>query len=116
MRVLVCGGRDFNDWIFFRDKLDELIPYMTEKVIIISGMAKGADKMAVRWAEENWLEVNKYPADWTVHGKAAGFIRNQQMIDEGKPDLVIAFPGRNGTADMIRRAKNHNIKVIEVER
>lgn len=115
MRILVCGGRDFDDWIFLRDKLDELVPYMTEKIVVITGMAHGADKLGERWAMENWLAVDRYPADWKTHGKAAGHIRNKQMLDEGKPDLVVAFPGGRGTANMVRIAKEAGVKVIEVK-
>jgi predicted Rossmann-fold nucleotide-binding protein len=55
-----------------------------------------------------------FPANWPKHGKGAGFIRNQQMLNEGKPDLMIAFPGGKGTADMIEKAIKAGIKVIEV--
>lgn len=84
-------------------------------VIIISGMAKGADSLAIDWAVVNWLRWEEYPADWETHGKAAGLIRNQQMLDEGKPDLVVAFPGGRGTADMIRRAEKAGVEVIKID-
>jgi hypothetical protein len=54
-----------------------------------------------------------FPADWKRHGKSAGPLRNQEMLDAA-PDLVIAFPGGRGTADMVRRAKSVNVKVIEI--
>ena len=126
MKVLVCGGRDFTDWPFFRVKMEEIalarFPRMDAdeygnflyKVTIISGGAKGADTLAADWAAVNWAGYEEYRADWNKHGKAAGPIRNQQMLDEGKPDLVIAFLGGNGTNDMINRAKKADIEVIEV--
>ena len=126
MKVLVCGGRDFTDWPFFRGKMEEIalarFPRMDAdeygnflyKVTIISGGAKGADTLAADWAAVNWAGYEEYRADWNKHGKAAGPIRNQQMLDEGKPDLVIAFLGGNGTNDMINRAKKADIEVIEV--
>ena len=126
MRVLVCGGRDFTDYPFFRDKMEEIalarFPRMDAdeygnflyKVTIISGGAKGADSLAADWAAVNWSGYEEYRADWNKHGKAAGPIRNQKMLDEGKPDLVIAFQGGNGTNDMINRAKKADIEVIEV--
>ena len=126
MRVLVCGGRDFTDYTFFRDKMEEIalarFPRMDAdeygnflyKVTIISGGAKGADSLAADWAAVNWAGYEEYRADWNKHGKAAGPIRNQKMLDEGKPDLVIAFQGGNGTNDMINRAKKADIEVIEV--
>lgn len=112
MRVLVCGGRDYTDKAFLWNLLDGLGP--PEVSEIISGMAPGADSFAAEWAERFGFRLHKFPADWKTHGRAAGPIRNQQMIDEGRPDLVVAFPGGKGTADMIRRAKKSNIKVIEI--
>jgi len=118
MRVLVCGGRDFNDWNLLNDKLYWVlfeIGHGAKDTTIISGAARGADSLAIRFSHEYGTKLVSFPADWTAHGKAAGPIRNQQMIDDGKPDLVVAFPGGTGTADMVRRAKKHNIQVIEVQ-
>lgn len=126
MRILVCGGRDYDNWSELVKTLDDLCVErgaISEKdkygnwmprVTIISGMAKGADHMAVGWAVINWCPWEEYPADWKTHGKAAGPIRNQQMLDEGNPDLVVAFPGGRGTADMVKRAKKSGVEVIEI--
>lgn len=84
------------------------------EIILICGMAKGADLIAYDWAVVNWSQVKEFSADWKTHGKAAGHIRNQQMLDEGKPDLVVAFPGGRGTADMVRRSKKAGVEVIEI--
>lgn len=89
MRILVCGGRDFDDWGKLYDNLDD---YLSPDLIIIQGGAKGADFLARVWAKHMGVEWHEYPADWMSHGKAAGHIRNKQMLDEGNPDLVIAFP------------------------
>ena len=114
MRVLVCGGRDFCDWGLLCNTLSD-IKSETPISCIIQGDAKGADWLAKAWASWFNIPTEDYPADWGKHKKAAGPIRNQKMIDEGKPGLVVAFPGGAGTADMVRRAKKHNIKVIEVK-
>lgn len=112
MRVLVCGGREYDDW----DKVDlALDPFKSGDTTIIQGGAKGADFLAKAWAKYYNVPSEEYPADWKKYGKAAGGIRNQRMIDEGKPNLVVAFPGGVGTADMVRRAKAANIEVIEVD-
>lgn len=73
------------------------------------------DRLAHDWALAVKVKGATYCANWTRDGKAAGPIRNQRMIDEGKPDLVVAFPGGRGTADMVRRAKAAGVKVMEVE-
>ena len=111
MRVLVCGGRDFMDRTWLFRELDAL---RSDRgvTIIISGCARGADTLGIEWAEARGVEVARFPADWNTHGRAAGPIRNQQMLDEAKPDLVIAFPGGRGTADMVRRARAAGIELI----
>lgn len=112
MRVLVCGGRNFHDRIAVFGWLQAC--HLTHKIeCVIHGDASGADYLAGRWAETEKVPVRAFPADWDQHGKAAGPMRNQQMVDDGKPDLVIAFPGGRGTADMRRRATAAGIKVIE---
>ncbi|GAA0730053.1 DUF2493 domain-containing protein [Sphingomonas japonica] len=109
-RVLVCGGRDFND----SERVAEILDSLTRPVVIIDGGATGADHEARMWATRNRLPVETYRAHWKDHGRAAGPIRNQRMIDEGKPSIVIAFPGGRGTADMVRRAERAGVAVIEV--
>lgn len=114
MRVLVCGGRDYDDWGKVCDTLLNITrskPYVT----IIEGGARGADRLGRRFALEMEYTYITYPADWEKYGRGAGHIRNQQMLDEGKPDLVVAFPGGRGTANMIERAKKAGVEVIQVE-
>jgi hypothetical protein len=113
MRVLVCGGRDFNDELAADLALDGL--FLPKGSVVIEGGARGADRLARNWAKLNGCHVQTFLADWQKDGRAAGPIRNQRMIDQGKPDLVIAFPGGRGTADMVRRAKTAGIKVREIE-
>jgi hypothetical protein len=112
-RVLVCGGRDFEDRVLF-DRIMGGMARPGEKLFIIAGGARGADYMAESWAKAKGHEFQEYRADWPQHGKAAGPIRNQQMLDEGRPDLVVAFPGGAGTADMVARAKNDGVQVIRI--
>lgn len=120
-RVLVCGGRDYNDRAALYYELNRLIGSYSDgdnydvrtQLTVITGAARGADTLADEWAMEYGAKREVYPADWAKHKKAAGPIRNQQMLDEGKPSLVIAFPGGAGTADMVRRAKAAGIAVIQ---
>lgn len=115
MRVLVCGGRDFNDCGLVWATLDQLA--RTDSVdCLIEGDARGADRIAGHWAKRRHIDLRLFPANWRKHGKAAGPIRNQRMIDEGKPDFVIAFPGGKGTADMVARAKAAGIPVANIAR
>jgi len=113
MRVLVCGGRDYSN---AKRMAEVLGGWFAEGrlSVIIHGEAPGADSLAAEWASECGVVTAAFPADWDRHGRAAGPIRNQRMIDEGKPDVVIAFPGGRGTADMVKRAKAAGVMVITV--
>lgn len=115
MRVLVCGGRDFVDSSLLWGALDVLhrkVPLDT--MTVIQGGAHGADQIAREWCKSRCVPYDNYPADWDKHGKAAGPLRNQKMIDAGKPDLVMAAPGGRGTEDMIKRAVAARVPVERV--
>lgn len=113
MIVLVTGGRDYGDWERLYYELDG--HHTSQQItLLIHGGAAGADDLASDWADSRLVRTRAFIADWEAHGKAAGPMRNQRMIDEGKPDLVIAFPGGKGTADCVRRAKAAGIRVIEI--
>lgn len=117
MRILVCGGRDYKDWDYFRGKVWEIMDQTIGPRIpfeIISGEARGADRLAKKFAERHDLKYTGYPANWKEEGKKAGYLRNLRMLKEGKPDLVIAFPGGKGTANMVKIAKEANIEVREI--
>jgi predicted Rossmann-fold nucleotide-binding protein len=114
-RVLVCGGRNFSDAEFLNAELDRLHAEHGFTVVI-EGCAKGADQLAGLWADTRGIEHLKFPADWEKHKRAAGPIRNEQMLRDGKPDLVVAFPGGRGTAHMIRIAQVARVWVIEPKR
>jgi hypothetical protein len=73
-----------------------------------------ADTLAVEWATNRGVPFDVYMADWESLGRKAGPIRNQRMLVEGKPDLVVAFPGGNGTAGMVALARNAGVDVIMV--
>ena len=111
MRVLVCGGRTYSDRRTLASTLDKLTP---KPALIIAGAAPGADTLAAEWAVSRCVESAAFYADWELHGKAAGPMRNRRMLEEGKPDLVVAFPGGSGTADMVRQAKAAGVRVLEV--
>lgn len=89
--------------------------YQMPDVEIITGMAKGADTLIIDWCVVNWVVWHECPALWDVHGKAAGPIRNQQMLDDWEPDLIIAYPGGAGTADMVRRGQKAGVEVIKID-
>lgn len=109
MKVLVCGGRKFSDAELLFFVLDEIRPS-----IVVHGAAKGADALADLWARKRGVPCRRYFAQWLKYGNLAGVLRNQRMLDMEQPDLVVAFPGGRGTADMVRRAKSAGVPVREV--
>ena len=111
LTVLVCGGREYADLARVFDLLDRNKDRIGR---LVQGGARGADRLAETWALDRRVECASYPAEWDRYGKRAGSMRNLEMLTDAKPDLVVAFPGGVGTADMIRRAKRAGVRVLEV--
>jgi hypothetical protein len=111
-RVLMCGDRDWQDEFIVSLILD------SGRWMVIDGAARGADSIAHSQARSHKHSTKRFAAKWGEHGKAAGPVRNQQMIDEGRPSVVIAFhddiQNSKGTKDMVERAKKRNIPVYVV--
>jgi len=108
-RVIVCGGRHSNDKdTVFRtlDCYHQMKPFSA----VLVGGANGADSLAGDWARERGVPCEVFTPDWGKHGRAAGLIRNKQMIDAGA-DGLIAFPGGKGTNNMIDLARHRGIPV-----
>ena len=116
MRLLVCGSRNYDNFSHVCDVLD-VIALEYPDLHIIHGGADGVDTNAGEWAYMNNKPCTRYPALWYKHGKAAGPIRNKQMIDDGKPDKVLAFlaPNSRGTKNMIEQSTEANIPVRIIE-
>jgi hypothetical protein len=108
MTVLVCGGRYYANRALVFSTLDDLKP-----IRIIEGQAMGADRFAYEWAQEHDVACITCAPDWERFGHAAGHRRNAHMLTY-RPDLVVAFPGGRGTADMVRQAKAAGVRVMEV--
>jgi hypothetical protein len=79
---------------------------------VIEGGALGADRLAREWAEGMAIRVETFDADWMAHGPAAGPMRNRRMLEEGRPDMLVAFPGGAGTADMVRQARRARVATV----
>ena len=106
MKVLVCGGRDFNNYELLSSVLDEISPN-----IVVTGGAKGADTLAAYWAATNKVESRTYHADWGTFGSIAGPLRNKVMLLGETPHLVVAFPGGKGTANMVQIADKYGFPI-----
>lgn len=116
MRVLVCGGRDYSDF----DRVVKILDYVVllagskTDLSICQGGAAGADDLARQWSRLRAVRCTEYPADWKLHGRSAGPIRNCWMLNDFQPDLVLAFPGGRGTQNMCDQARKAGVQVMEV--
>jgi len=110
MKVLVCGGQFYTDADRIANELSLIKPFD----LLIHGDSYGADRLAKNWADQRGIPICTFTANWSNFGRSAGSVRDGWMIKFGKPDLVIAFPGGRGTADMVRKARAANIEVREV--
>jgi len=112
-RVLICGSRNFSN----KTVIENIMKGFLSDTVIIQGGARGADALAKEIAKALHLTCVEYPADWAKHGKAAGAIRNAQMLKEGKPNIVYAFyevyGNSPGTRDMVTKAEKAKICVYE---
>lgn len=113
MRVLVTGGRNYHD----RDRVFEVLDKLHAEAgvdYLCEGGAHGADMYGRQWAYKENIPQDTFEADWEHQGSFAGPMRNTRMLNEGKPDLVIAFPGGRGTADMVKKARRAGVQVVEI--
>ena len=114
MRVLICGGRNWTN----REAIRSWVAYLQDwgYDTVIEGEARGADSIARDEALRAGMKVIRFPADWSKYHKAAGAIRNKQMLVDGKPDLVLAFHNdiahSKGTALMLKLAKDAGIETL----
>ena len=112
-KTIIAGGRDFMDYNLLKEKVNKILQEkkVTHKIVIISGCARGADTLGLRYATENAFDVEEYPANWDKYGKKAGYMRNVEMAENA--DALIAFwDGKSkGTKHMIDIATERNLPI-----
>ena len=120
LKVIVAGGRDFNDQELMRESMDYFITGLCgwdgkDNIEIVSGNARGADRHGEVYAYHNQMPVVQFPADWSAYGKSAGPRRNRQMADYA--DVLVAFwDGKSrGTKHMIDTAHEAGLQVHVVQ-
>ena len=137
LRVIVCGGRSFANPTFQITTKEEfeqnkikaeedikllysILDYFHETYGVVemaAGAAIGADSAAETYAKESQIPFVKFPVtkeDWDTHGKKAGILRNIKMLEQFKPDIVIAFPGGNGTENMCQETKKRHVCLFKL--
>jgi len=122
--VIIAGGRNFDDFPLFMDRCIEILSEKTkdsnyEKIRIVSGAARGADRLGEQFANVAHYDISRFPANWAGYGKRAGYIRNADMAKYASEDnsgMLIAFwDGKSrGTKHMIDLAKRYGLEVHTV--
>jgi len=111
-KVIIAGGRHFSDYEFMKQTCDKVLQDLEETIEIVSGAARGADKLGEKYAKEKGHQIHRFVAQWDKFGKSAGYRRNAEMADFA--DMLIAFwDGESkGTSHMIDLAKAKNLSVV----
>jgi len=112
MRTIIAGSRMCEDYSLVKASIEELEWPITE---IVSGMARGVDKLGVRWANETNTPLKKYPAEWDKFGKSAGYRRNVEMSKNADALLAIWDGASKGTKHMINIATEAGLKIKVVQ-
>jgi hypothetical protein len=113
MRLIVCGRRSFTDFELVRRELSHLNRQRPISVLI-HGWVGPAAPVVEHWARENDISIVRYPPNWELHGKDAEVRRNEFMLSDSRPGLVVAFPGGPDTSDLVHRALNKGVAVLVV--
>lgn len=115
MKVIIAGSRDFDNFHLLEKEIGSVLNSMVnipmDQFEIVSGGARGADKLGEKFAILNNFKLKVFPADWDTYGKQAGYLRNRQMAEYA--DMLIAFwDGESkGTKHMVDLANRHGLKV-----
>lgn len=118
-RVLVCGGRDYDNrerLYVILDKVRKAATLAGKSFTLVHGGARGADSLSHEWAASRQIsDVRVHEADWQTHGRSAGPIRNIKMLTNESPHVIVAFEGGNGTAHMMKIGREAGVPVVEVK-
>lgn len=112
-KVIIAGSRSFADYEKLKSVCDSILPnlYSEPRISILSGTSSGSDSLGERYAKERGYTLNRYPADWKRYGKAAGPIRNRQMVKEADAAIIFWDGQSRGTKNLIEEANRHGLKV-----
>ena len=110
-RVIVAGGRDFNNYPGLAASLDYLLKNINDEIEIVCGMARGADRLGEQYAKERGYRVIYMPADWDTYGKSAGYRRNAEMADYANALVALWDRQSRGTKHMIDIAHEKGLDV-----
>lgn len=108
---MIAGGRDFDNYQYLSESVDEFInkTFPGEEIVVVSGTARGADKLVEVYAESNGYVVERYPADWNKYGRSAGFRRNEQMMEVADAAIMFWDGESHGTKHDIELSQKKGI-------
>lgn len=117
LKVIIAGSRSFNNYklleekmdFFLKNKIDKNRPYFN--IEIVSGTARGADTLGEKYAKEKGFALKRFPANWDLYGKKAGYIRNREMRDYADVCVVFWDGESKGSKHMINLAKEDNMPI-----
>lgn len=112
-KVIIAGSRSFADYEKLKSVCDSILPnqYSEPRISILSGTSSGSDSLGERYANERGYALNRYPADWKQYGKAAGPIRNRQMVEDADAAIVFWDGKSKGTKNLIEQANKRGLIV-----
>lgn len=117
-RVIIAGGRNFNDYNLLAKTMDHLLSKIKDEITVVCGKARGADTLGEQYAKERGFSIRYFPANWERYGKAAGYLRNTEMAQNAEA-LVAFWDGKSlGTRHMIETAKSRglNVRVVRYDK
>lgn len=110
MKVIIAGGRDFNNYELLKEKCNKILINKSD-IEIVSGGADGADRLGESYAKDMGYPIKYFPADWKKYGNAAGPIRNKQMAEYADSLIVFWDWQSKGTKNMIKNAQDIGLQV-----
>lgn len=112
IKVIIAGTRDFDNYELLKQKMDKILAARVrnnEEIIIVSGTARGADKLGERYAKERGYTIKRFPANWDKNGKRAGYIRNEEMAKYADACVCFWDEVSRGTKHMIDLATRYKL-------
>ncbi|HMV01726.1 MAG TPA: SLOG family protein [Chitinophagales bacterium] len=110
MRTIIAGSRIINDYDLVKIAIRDSGFTITK---VISGCANGVDKLGEKWAKENGIEINQYPALWDQYGKSAGYHRNELMASNAEALILIWDSKSKGSANILKQSYKYKLKVYQ---
>jgi len=109
MKLIVAGSRGFDDYQLMVRSINSFRATHPRVTDIVSGTARGADKLGERYAEEHNMNIVSMPADWNTHGRSAGYKRNEEMAKVSDACICFWDGVSRGTSHMIDLAKEYDL-------